>query len=439
MQIRRELSSSTSVVIAVVTALILTDPVYAQQGNSLFIEGLPLAADAGELAQSVRSELARTPGFVDAKIVQNQSLEQIRQVLQRASTAINSAAADKAEDQLVINLFGGRTIRVVGRSSSSDLEQGRWFGDVVAISDSPPGGPLGSVSMNVRDGRILGTISLPQATYEIRPAAERFTAIIQIDTSFAPPDHPPPARRFRGGSRQDPAPIPPADPNTTYTIRMLVVYTANAKKTIEGPRAAVTVNQWVDQRVNEANQSFVNSKINLRMELGQIIATNYTEAGDWDKDRDRFFTNNDGFMDEVFGGRDSAKADIAVLLFDNQTYCGEAMAIRAGASSAFAVVDVTAGCTLKFTFTHEVGHLIGAEHNLSDASDPPSYPWAHGYINGNSWRTMMAYQKGCSPCTRLPYWSSPLITYGGAAMGTADKEDNARVLRENSRSVSEFR
>jgi hypothetical protein len=61
------------------------------------------------------------------------------------------------------------------------------------------------------------------------------------------------------------------------------------------------------------------------------------------------------------------------------------------------------------------------------------------HIEKDSWRTMMSYMTGCTHCTRILYWSSPLVEHGKTQMGTPAEEDNARVLRENARAVAEFR
>lgn len=429
--------ASRAVLFAAAIVLVGMAGAQAQPANSLFLDAGP-AADAGEKMQTIIKGLSTLPGYVDARVVQTRSLADLTGILSRASAKINPAAADRADDQLVIGLLRDRTIRVVGRSGSTDLEKGRWYGDVVAISDMPADGAIGAVSFTLRDGKILGTVAIPDATYEIRPAGDDLTSIIQLDTSRAPPDHPPVEQRFKGENKQDQGPTPTADPAVTYKVRIIVAYTPGAKTVIGGADGAVSVDQWVDQRINETNHSYANSNVNAELELAKLLPLNYAETGSWAQDRDRFF-RKDGIMDEIFTERDSASADVAVLLFKNSTYCGEAMSIRAREDSAFAVVDTNPGCTVKFSFTHEIGHLFGAEHDAINASDPPSYPWAHGYIKGNSWRTMMAYQQGCHPCNRLPFWSSPLVNYSGAAMGSADKEDNARVLRENSRAVSEFR
>jgi hypothetical protein len=50
----------------------------------------------------------------------------------------------------------------------------------------------------------------------------------------------------------------------------------------------------------------------------------------------------------------------------------------------------------------------------------------------------MAYN--CSPsCPRINYWSNPNRTYQSAAMGTASRSDNARVLNTTRGTMSGFR
>jgi hypothetical protein len=56
-------------------------------------------------------------------------------------------------------------------------------------------------------------------------------------------------------------------------------------------------------------------------------------------------------------------------------------------------------------------------------------------------RTIMAYGSGCGNCIRIPYWSTPEseVTYEGHSIGTADLEDNARVLNFTAPAVAGFR
>ena len=51
----------------------------------------------------------------------------------------------------------------------------------------------------------------------------------------------------------------------------------------------------------------------------------------------------------------------------------------------------------------------------------------------------MAYACSNANCTRINYWSNPNKTYGGVAMGTSTKNDNARVLNTTRATIAGFR
>lgn len=415
--------------------IFMTHPSAAQV--SLF-QDASIALDTNPVMEAIVAERRKVAGVLNVRVVRNRTLQDLLGLLRKATVSTNARASDRVEDQIEIKLFDSRNIRVVGRALPRDLEKGIWFGDVVAISDMP-GTHLGSVSLSISDSKILGSISIPTATYEIRPESDNLSSIIEVDTSKAPPDDPAGDQKFRGERRGDEAPRPASDPNVTYVAKVLVAFTAAAKANIEGASGAPSVEQWSNLRITEANQSYSQSAIKLQLELVGVFPVDYVETGNWNVDRDHFFHRDDGVMDDMFSKRDEKSADISLLLFNNPSYCGEALGIKVSAESAFAVVHTASGCTAKYSLAHEVGHLFGAEHDKANASTPPSYAWAHGHIEGNAWRTMMAYAYGCNPCTRLLYWSSPLIQYGSIPMGSASAEDNARVLRENARAVSEFR
>jgi hypothetical protein len=126
-----------------------------------------------------------------------------------------------------------------------------------------------------------------------------------------------------------------------------------------------------------------------------------------------------------------------VLITTNTQYCGLGY-LNSNAASAFSVT--AASCmTGYYSFAHEIGHNFGARHD--PATDPSTTPvaYAHGYRSPtNAWRTIMAYN--CSPsCPRINYWSNPARTYGGQAMGTTTRSNNARLLNERAATVAAFR
>ncbi|HEV2736620.1 MAG TPA: M12 family metallo-peptidase, partial [Longimicrobiaceae bacterium] len=134
-------------------------------------------------------------------------------------------------------------------------------------------------------------------------------------------------------------------------------------------------------------------------------------------------------------------ADVVVLIVNDSEACGIAAAIKATATSAFAVAHYTC-ITGYYSFAHEVGHLQGARHDRYVDSSTSPYAYGHGFIpSTKNWRTVMAYGNNCSNCTRIQWWSNPLKTYPstGQVMGTAAYEDNARVLNGTAATVAAFR
>ncbi len=54
-------------------------------------------------------------------------------------------------------------------------------------------------------------------------------------------------------------------------------------------------------------------------------------------------------------------------------------------------------------------------------------------------RTIMAYDEECGGCERIPYWSTPDVQYKGHPLGSAELENNARVLSTMAPTVAGFR
>jgi hypothetical protein len=133
---------------------------------------------------------------------------------------------------------------------------------------------------------------------------------------------------------------------------------------------------------------------------------------------------------EVAALRTQYGADLTGFIYDGSAgYCG--------VSNGSCCMTTIYSCALSNkSFPHEFGHNMGAGHDTAQSN---SSGYAHGYINrAKRWRTIMAYPcSGVSGgCPRVDNFSSPLIQYEGDPMGTADREDNARRIRERSVTVS---
>jgi hypothetical protein len=216
-------------------------------------------------------------------------------------------------------------------------------------------------------------------------------------------------------------------------IDVLVAYTRKAAAAY-----ADVKRELVDLAVEEANESFRTSGIgHVKLRLVHAYQTDYVEEGAHFDHVWRFADKGDGYMEEVFGLREKHKADVALLIVDDAKGCGLATRVYADADEAFAVVHHECAAT-SYTVAHEIGHLIGARHDLSLDKNMNPFPYGHGYVNGQKWRDIMSYKDSCGGCPRIPVWSSPKVLVKGEIAGTPEL-DNARVIAEQAKRVANFR
>jgi len=217
------------------------------------------------------------------------------------------------------------------------------------------------------------------------------------------------------------------------TIDVMLLYSKNAASLhIGNPDALLAL------AIEDANETFKNSGLgNISLRLVHTQAIDFDEAG-----ADHFqilyaMVDGNGPFNEVKKLRNEKRADIVGLVIDNPSGCGLSTRVGADAEDAYFVVHHSCA-SITISIAHEIAHIIGARHDRTvDANETP-FAYAHGYVNGTKWRTMMSYNEGCGGCPRIPYWSNPRIMYKGEPTGTASN-DNARVILEQAERVSKFR
>lgn len=164
-------------------------------------------------------------------------------------------------------------------------------------------------------------------------------------------------------------------------------------------RTASAVDALVDTSVKTANKAFANSNAPLRMRsVGAIISsdTHYREAG-FDTDLLRVRTMGDGYFDDDVAQRIELGADAVVLFVSESSYCGEAYQ---WATSVLAFAVVSTQCPQ--SVVHEVGHLIGLNHDRNTMHNFNHSQYNFGYCWDTSQhgcsRSVMAYTGTDKPC-----------------------------------------
>jgi len=314
-------------------------------------------------------------------------------------------------------------------------------------------------------GRMAGTVQHAGRIYSIRHLGGELHAVVEMAENRMPLEHAPMTPRPRaddptlrddplvqqgdassarpggapalGPRREAAAPAEgaasPAPASKDVVIDVIVAYTRKAASNY-----ADVKHELIDLAIEEANESFRTSDLaHVKLRLVHAYETNYVEEGSHFDHVWRFADKGDGYMEEIHGLRDKHRADVALLIVDDPKGCGLATRVYADADEAFAVVHHECAAAT-YSVAHEVGHIIGARHDLNLDKILTPFAFGHGYVNGTKWRDIMSYKESCGGCPRVPVWSSPLVKVRGEPAGTPDL-DNARVIREQAARVAAFR
>jgi peptidyl-Asp metalloendopeptidase len=306
--------------------------------------------------------------------------------------------------------------------------------------------PLSTVTFSVAGDSIVGDIVSGNGhIYRLRSLAPGVALVEILDSRKLPAGHEPiypplvpshsklPPNGDSGAvSRSATCATPPnrtrSPTNQSETIKVLAFYTSAAK---EAELGTTNVKLRVIQAVEEANTSYINSGVSQRIEL---VGTSdpldeirelptYKERPTIESDLNLLRQDGDGYADEVHGLRDCLHADIVVLIVERPNNGGVAYQLHALnmydpslEQYAFAVVPRHVA-TGKFGFAHELGHLMGAQHDATAAAGAiGAFNYSYGYINpdpasvaclGHQWMTMMSQNNACSTCTNIQLWSKP--------------------------------
>lgn len=311
---------------------------------------------------------------------------------------------------------------------------------------------LGTAVITVESGRTFATFSYAGGQLQLSPQADGSHLLIEAGPDSFPPEAAP--RRVFGGIPKASVPFDgqaldvPQD--SGRVIDVMILWTPQAR-TAAGSLANIQAR--VQAGIDEANATYLNSGIAQRLRLVHSAEVVYTErtgncpdaqsTNKFDCALEDLTTDGDGRMDIAHDLRDQYGADLVALLIADNALCGIAWIpdFNPNYSHAPWGFSVTGqGCIGNGSFTHELGHNMGADHDPAYALPGGAQPYNHGYVSPQqNWRTVMAYPYTCNWCPSLFYFSNPNLSNGGVAMGTALQHNNALLLNKTAKAVANYR
>jgi len=372
------------------------------------------------------------PAMLDA--VARQALREASADPQAAArwVAMNAAAVDASTGSLEFEL-DGQPVRATQEHAEVLADGTTTWSGVFVGSD----GQSGSIHL-VRSAIGVTGIIDGAAMYRLSPAGADMHLLSRSVRQNAHGLHPA-GELPRGSAFVDDARSASAgkvEAAETSVFRVIAV-TSQGRYQSEGAR----LRDRILLGITEGNATYRRSNIDARMELAEFKPVAYREESSLGAILARFRDSRTAESKAARALRDSARADVVMLVMGGGYYCGLAP-VGAGAEDAFMVVRPEC-LTGNDTVPHELGHIAGASHDRETSGGGGALrPWAYGNRNcrlgRRSWHTVMAY-----PCAngsvRTQSWSSPVVLHEGQPTGSAAYADNRRVMEENRVRVAGFR
>ena len=313
-------------------------------------------------------------------------------------------------------------------------------------------GDFGELMLTKQKGLVFGTMRYERKSYLIYGIDVHLSAILELNATTANDlkaecnqthDNKPISNLISTPPLPTPESIEPCQDNVTTSVLIMFTTAAN---TIDP-----NINQTAINSVNAYNSILSNSQVfvtgtrlrSVGIELLPGFAERSTNIGTDVADLSiNAIANN---------RRNATGADIVILLTNGQYAgaVGSVVQINAENPNAYAIVEVTKAVHSEYnTFSHEIGHLFGGQHQ--DRNNPRSPEYSHGqrfnvqtgwwiFTTINKYRTMMGIIQDDEYSKRIPYFSNPNSSAYGGLTGQPDVSNVARLIGETVPRISSYR
>jgi hypothetical protein len=407
----------------------------AEAGN---VQAVP-SADSRDLVLFTAAGAERLGGFETERAVRWRAVQ--------INPALRQSDGVHLGDRLWVTPFADRTYVAVVDRVETDIN------GVLAVRGRVEGWDHATILLSSRGEQTLGTLSLPELglEFEIRPATgAQGHMVLEVNPrnrdvlEEAPALEPPVAESETWPRLQSLAAS--SAPSVETRLDVMVVYTPAAR---DWAASRGGIDLIINQDIQKDILALQNSGLDISARLVHSALINYQEDGNSGIDLTRLQDTDDGFMDEVHQWRNSYSADLVQLmaLVNDVGGISYLMGKASGTPTyAFSLVRVQqSGWT--YTSIHELGHNLGCGHRKDQAVQPGpalfSYSAGWRWIgnDGNRYCSIMSYEDDWdgNRVTRVPYFSSPLIYYLGAAVGDAINADNTRTIKQTGPIVGAYR
>ena len=186
--------------------------------------------------------------------------------------------------------------------------------------------------------------------------------------------------------------------------------------TPEFAAATDNVEEFIDKMIEETNQGYINSKLPITVTKFCSELATISEHSVGKNSLLEAFENMKGYYSGGSWTRDwdalRNTADAATLLVLNYGICGKTHSSTYNSGRTFSVVKKA--CAIGyFSLGHELGHILGADHNIG--ADGNARPPAAGHLikkgkYHTGLRTIMAYSRP-GHRIRTNYYSNPDVIH----------------------------